>query len=198
MAASDQGPLPRWRRPGACRDLSTTAPDAGAIAAARAGSVAGPSDMPRPSDPAHLDARRWPPLLVAVFFLPVAPFTQNVLATVLFVAAAITGQLDGWLGAGGRPRPSWRLPRPGRRQADRLRGLVMLVDHHRGRCDRRGDHRRARATISALRSGWRRWARASVAVHSIGKFRPSPSWSRSCCSTTGASAASTRARSAPG
>ena len=37
------------------------------------------------------------PLLVAVFFLPVAPFTQNLLATVLFVGAAITDWLDGWL-----------------------------------------------------------------------------------------------------
>lgn len=47
------------------------------------------------------------PLLVAVFFLPVPPFTQNLLATVLFVAAAITDWLDGWLARRrARPRPS--------------------------------------------------------------------------------------------
>lgn len=37
------------------------------------------------------------PLLVGVFYLPVPPFTQNLLATALFVAAAITDWLDGWL-----------------------------------------------------------------------------------------------------
>ncbi len=66
------------------------------------------------------------PLLVAVFFLPVPPFTQNLLATVLFVAAAITDWLDGWL----------------------------------------------ELTISALREWMAQMgARASVAVHSIGKFK---------------------------
>jgi cardiolipin synthase (CMP-forming) len=39
------------------------------------------------------------PLLVAVFYLPMglAPFEQNVIATVIFVAAAITDWIDGWL-----------------------------------------------------------------------------------------------------
>ena len=44
------------------------------------------------------------PLLVGVFFLPVTTFTQNLLATVLFVGAAITDWLDGWLAR----RYGWR------------------------------------------------------------------------------------------
>ena len=37
------------------------------------------------------------PLLVGVYFLPIPVFAQNLLATVLFVGAAITDWLDGWL-----------------------------------------------------------------------------------------------------
>ena len=37
------------------------------------------------------------PVLVAVFFLPIPVFAQNLIATVLFVGAAITDWLDGWL-----------------------------------------------------------------------------------------------------
>jgi len=37
------------------------------------------------------------PLIIGVFYLPVAPATQNLVATVLFVAVALTDWADGWL-----------------------------------------------------------------------------------------------------
>ena len=37
------------------------------------------------------------PLIVGVFYLPVTPATQNLVATVLFVAVALTDWADGWL-----------------------------------------------------------------------------------------------------
>jgi CDP-diacylglycerol--glycerol-3-phosphate 3-phosphatidyltransferase len=37
------------------------------------------------------------PLLVGVFYLPLEPATRNLVATVLFVAFALTDWLDGWL-----------------------------------------------------------------------------------------------------
>jgi cardiolipin synthase len=37
------------------------------------------------------------PLVVAIFYLPWAPATQNLVATVLFVVIALTDWLDGWL-----------------------------------------------------------------------------------------------------
>jgi cardiolipin synthase (CMP-forming) len=37
------------------------------------------------------------PLIVGVFYLPVAPATQNLVATVLFVTVALTDWADGWL-----------------------------------------------------------------------------------------------------
>jgi CDP-diacylglycerol--glycerol-3-phosphate 3-phosphatidyltransferase len=37
------------------------------------------------------------PLIVGVFYLPIAPATQNLSATVLFVLFALTDWLDGWL-----------------------------------------------------------------------------------------------------
>lgn len=37
------------------------------------------------------------PLLVAVYYLPIAPAMQNLLATALFIGAALTDWLDGWL-----------------------------------------------------------------------------------------------------
>lgn len=37
------------------------------------------------------------PLIVGVFFLPVDAVTRNLVATVLFVAVALTDWLDGWL-----------------------------------------------------------------------------------------------------
>jgi len=47
------------------------------------------------------------PLLVAVFYLPLSVPAQNLVATALFVAAAITDWLDGWLARRwARPQPS--------------------------------------------------------------------------------------------
>ena len=37
------------------------------------------------------------PLIIGVFYLPVAPATQNLVATVLVVAVALTDWADGWL-----------------------------------------------------------------------------------------------------
>jgi CDP-diacylglycerol--glycerol-3-phosphate 3-phosphatidyltransferase len=37
------------------------------------------------------------PLIVGVFYLPIDPPLRNLLATVLFVASALTDWLDGWL-----------------------------------------------------------------------------------------------------
>lgn len=113
------------------------------------------------------------PLLVAVFFLPVAPFTQNVLATALFVAAAITDWLDGWLARRwGQTSAFGAFLDP---VADKLIvcvALVMLVDHHRVDAIVAAIIVGRELTISALREWMAQvGARASVAVHSIGKFK---------------------------
>jgi CDP-diacylglycerol--glycerol-3-phosphate 3-phosphatidyltransferase len=113
------------------------------------------------------------PLLVGVFFLPVSPEAQNVTATTLFVAAAVTDWVDGWLARKlGQTSAFGAFLDP---VADKLlvcAALVMLVDLERvhalvaliivGR----------EITISALREWMAQiGARASVAVHSIGKFK---------------------------
>ncbi len=113
------------------------------------------------------------PLLVAVFYLPIAPGTRNLLATVLFVAAAVTDWVDGWLARRlGQTSAFGAFLDP---VADKLlvcAALVMLVELNRvdaliaviiiGR----------EITISALREWMAQiGARASVAVHSIGKFK---------------------------
>ncbi|NLD67925.1 MAG: CDP-diacylglycerol--glycerol-3-phosphate 3-phosphatidyltransferase [Limnobacter sp.] len=116
------------------------------------------------------------PVLVAVFFLPIPVFAQNLIATVLFVGAAITDWLDGWLARRmGITSAFGAFLDP---VADKLIvcvALVMLVDLDRlvgvdvvvaaiiiGR----------ELTISALREWMAQMgARKSVAVHSIGKFK---------------------------
>lgn len=113
------------------------------------------------------------PLLVAVFYLPIDTYAQNVVATVLFVAAAITDWLDGWLARRwGQTSAFGAFLDP---VADKLIvcvALVMLVALGRvdpiiaaiivGR----------ELTISALREWMAQiGARTSVAVHSIGKFK---------------------------
>ena len=113
------------------------------------------------------------PLLVAVFFLPVAPFTQNVLATVLFVAAAITDWLDGWLARRwGQVSAFGAFLDP---VADKLIvcvALVMLVELNRVDAVVAAVIVGRELTISALREWMAQMgARASVAVHSIGKFK---------------------------
>ncbi len=113
------------------------------------------------------------PLLVGVFHLPVSGSAQNATATILFVAAAITDWLDGWLARRmGQTTAFGAFLDP---VADKLivcAALMMLVQLERvdgviaaiivGR----------EITISALREWMAQiGARASVAVHSIGKFK---------------------------
>ncbi|MCC7059138.1 MAG: CDP-diacylglycerol--glycerol-3-phosphate 3-phosphatidyltransferase [Burkholderiaceae bacterium] len=113
------------------------------------------------------------PLLVGVFYLPISPEAQNATASALFVAAALTDWLDGWLARRlGQTSAFGAFLDP---VADKLIvsvALVMLVKLNRldvivaviiiGR----------ELTISALREWMAQMgARASVAVHSIGKFK---------------------------
>ncbi len=113
------------------------------------------------------------PLLVAVFFLPISASAMNTTATVLFVAAAVTDWVDGWLARKlGQTSAFGAFLDP---VADKLlvcAALVMLVELNRvgalvaviiiGR----------EITISALREWMAQiGARGSVAVHSIGKLK---------------------------
>jgi CDP-diacylglycerol--glycerol-3-phosphate 3-phosphatidyltransferase len=113
------------------------------------------------------------PLLVAVYYLPIAPATRDVVATVLFVGAALTDWLDGWLAR--RLQLTSAFGAFLDPVADKLivcAALVVLV--HLDRVDALiaviiiGRE----ITISALRE-WMALIgeRASVAVHSIGKFK---------------------------
>jgi cardiolipin synthase len=113
------------------------------------------------------------PLLVAVYYLPIARPSQDVIATVLFVGAALTDWLDGWLAR--RMRLTSAFGAFLDPVADKLivcAALVVLV--HLDRVDALiaviiiGRE----ITISALREWMAQIGkRASVAVHSIGKFK---------------------------
>jgi CDP-diacylglycerol--glycerol-3-phosphate 3-phosphatidyltransferase len=113
------------------------------------------------------------PLLVGVFYVPLQPEARNLIATVIFVAAAITDWIDGWLARRlGQTSAFGAFLDP---VADKLlvcAALVMLVELNRvdaliaviiiGR----------EITISALREWMAQvGARSSVAVHSVGKFK---------------------------
>ncbi|MEK9776171.1 MAG: CDP-diacylglycerol--glycerol-3-phosphate 3-phosphatidyltransferase [Quisquiliibacterium sp.] len=113
------------------------------------------------------------PILVAAFFLPIELALVNVIATVVFVAAAITDWFDGWLARKlGQASSFGAFLDP---VADKLlvcAALVMLVELQRvdalialviiGR----------EIAISALREWMARiGADASVAVHSLGKVK---------------------------
>ena len=113
------------------------------------------------------------PLLVALFYLPLDAATVNIAATSLFVAAAITDWVDGYLARKlGQTSAFGAFLDP---VADKLlvsAALIMLVELQRvdalvaliiiGR----------EITISALREWMAQiGARASVAVHSIGKLK---------------------------
>jgi len=113
------------------------------------------------------------PLLVAIFFLPISKSAMNTTATVLFVAAAVTDWIDGWLARRlGQTSAFGAFLDP---VADKLlvcAALVMLVELNRvgaliaviiiGR----------EIAISALREWMAQiGARGSVAVHSVGKFK---------------------------
>lgn len=113
------------------------------------------------------------PLLVAVFYLPVGQQAQNVIATVLFVAAAITDWLDGWLARRwGQTSAFGAFLDP---VADKLIvcvALVMLVALGRVDAIIAAIIVGRELTISALREWMAQvGARTSVAVHSIGKFK---------------------------
>ncbi|HWS74895.1 MAG TPA: CDP-diacylglycerol--glycerol-3-phosphate 3-phosphatidyltransferase [Quisquiliibacterium sp.] len=113
------------------------------------------------------------PLLVALFYLPLKPGTINLSATVLFVAAAVTDWVDGYLARRlGQTSAFGAFLDP---VADKLlvsAALIMLVEFGRvealvaliiiGR----------EITISALREWMAQiGAQGSVAVHSIGKLK---------------------------
>ena len=113
------------------------------------------------------------PLFVGLFYLPLAAATVNLAATVLFVAAAVTDWVDGYLARKlGQTSAFGAFLDP---VADKLlvsAALIMLVEFGRveglvaliiiGR----------EITISALREWMAQiGARASVAVHSIGKLK---------------------------
>ena len=113
------------------------------------------------------------PLLVVVFYLPWQDQTINICATVIFVVASVTDWLDGWLARRlGQTSAFGAFLDP---VADKLivcAALVFLV--HLGRLEPWV------ATIIIGReiaiSALREWmaqigARASVAVHSIGKLK---------------------------
>ncbi len=113
------------------------------------------------------------PLLVAAFYLPVSVHAQNVIATVLFVAAAITDWLDGWLARRwGQTSAFGAFLDP---VADKLIvcvALVMLVALGRVDAIVAAIIVGRELTISALREWMAQiGARTSVAVHSIGKFK---------------------------
>ncbi|MFA7666830.1 MAG: CDP-diacylglycerol--glycerol-3-phosphate 3-phosphatidyltransferase [Burkholderiaceae bacterium] len=113
------------------------------------------------------------PLLVAVYFLPLPVFAQNLIATVLFTMAAITDWLDGWLARRwGQTSAFGAFLDP---VADKLIvcvALVILVDLGRVDTIVAAIIVGRELTISALREWMAQMgARASVAVHSIGKLK---------------------------
>jgi CDP-diacylglycerol--glycerol-3-phosphate 3-phosphatidyltransferase len=113
------------------------------------------------------------PLLVGVYFLPLPVAVQNTIATALFVGAAITDWLDGWLARRwGQTSAFGAFLDP---VADKLIvcvALVMLVDLGRLDVIVAAIIVGRELTISALREWMAQMgARTSVAVHSIGKLK---------------------------
>ncbi len=113
------------------------------------------------------------PLLIAMFFLPVEQRTADLAATVLFVMAAVTDWFDGWLARKlGQTSAFGAFLDP---VADKLlvcAALVMLVELQRVEAIVALIIIGREITISALREWMAQiGAQASVAVHSIGKFK---------------------------
>ena len=113
------------------------------------------------------------PLLLALYFLPVDPWSRDVAATVLFTAAAITDWVDGWLARRlGLTSAFGAFLDP---VADKLivaAALVMLVELDRVSALAAVIIIGREIAISALREWMAQiGARASVAVHSIGKLK---------------------------
>lgn len=113
------------------------------------------------------------PLLVAVYYLPLSPSVQNITATAIFIVAALTDWLDGYLARRmGESTAFGAFLDP---VADKLlvaAALVMLVQL--GRVDALialviiGRE----ITISALREWMAQLGQlSSVAVHKLGKFK---------------------------
>jgi cardiolipin synthase len=113
------------------------------------------------------------PVLVSVFYLPISQPHQNLIATVVFVAAALTDWLDGWLARRmGQTSAFGAFLDP---VADKLivcAALAMLVQLDRVEGVIAAIIIGREIAISALREWMAQMgARASVAVHSIGKFK---------------------------
>jgi cardiolipin synthase len=113
------------------------------------------------------------PLLVGVFYLPIAPGSRDVIATALFVGAALTDWLDGWLARKmGQTSAFGAFLDP---VADKLivcTALVVLVHLDRTDALVAAIIIGREITISALREWMAKvGASASVAVHSIGKLK---------------------------
>ncbi len=113
------------------------------------------------------------PLLVALFFLPAPMQAINVAATALFIVAALTDWFDGYLARRlGQTTPFGAFLDP---VADKLlvcAALVILVQLQRVEAVVALVIIGREITISALREWMAQiGARASVAVHSIGKFK---------------------------
>jgi CDP-diacylglycerol--glycerol-3-phosphate 3-phosphatidyltransferase len=113
------------------------------------------------------------PLLVAVFYLPMPAATSNLVATVIFVAAAITDWVDGWLARRlGQTSAFGAFLDP---VADKLlvcAALVMLVELNRVDALIAAIIVGREITISALREWMAQiGARSSVAVHWVGKLK---------------------------
>ncbi len=113
------------------------------------------------------------PLLVAIFYAPLTPMTMNIAATALFVAAAITDWVDGWLARRlGQTSAFGAFLDP---VADKLlvcAALVMLVELNRVHALIAVIIIGREITISALREWMAQiGAHSSVAVHSMGKFK---------------------------
>lgn len=113
------------------------------------------------------------PLLVAVFYLPLSTWHQNLVATAMFVVAAVTDWVDGYLARKLRQTTAFGAfldPVADKLlvcaalvmlvQLDRVDGLIAVIIVGR------------EIAISALREWMARvGAHASVAVHKVGKFK---------------------------
>lgn len=113
------------------------------------------------------------PLLIALFYLPLRQETINLAATLLFVAAAVTDWVDGYLARKlGQTSAFGAFLDP---VADKLlvsAALIMLVAAGRTEAIVALIIIGREITISALREWMAQiGARASVAVHSIGKLK---------------------------
>jgi len=113
------------------------------------------------------------PMLVGIFYLPVSAEAMNIAATALFVAAAVTDWIDGWLARRlGQTSAFGAFLDP---VADKLlvcAALVMLVELNRVHALIAVIIVGREITISALREWMAQMgAHSSVAVHSIGKLK---------------------------